>query len=172
MHFLLGDVEFHIDIDSLLLAQGETQELDVVYSPNASDARQDTLWILNNDMRSETKRVILKTTESSRRIGSTRVALSREDTISFPAPGDVISVQLALQPRGNVISGTEVFISFDSATFRQLRPESPSVPSGQGEEVLLLTNRLSGDPPGSPLDNPLCGSESASNSHRRYLGAI
>ena len=96
-------MEFHID--SLMLAQGETQELDVVYSPNASDARQDILRILNNDMRSETKRVILEAAESSRRIGSTRVALFRKDTISFPAPGDVISVQLALELHGNVISG-------------------------------------------------------------------
>jgi hypothetical protein len=144
--FSLGTLTSYFDTDTVpfTLAEGESQQLVVIYTPDSTVSRVDTLLLTTNAQ--DTVRVPLLASEIPRNIGNATLSLSRLDSLMSPQVGDTISLALDLKPGGDVITGADVFVGIPSAFFIPVDPASPFLREGLTEAALVLVNDLEMDP--------------------------
>ena len=139
---LSDSVRFRASADTLILPEGETRELNVVYTPDSTRARVETLEIESDDFTEGLLVVTLEALEVPKDIGAARLSLDRADSLGDPQPGDTISVTLVLKPNGDVLAGVDVFFGFDTARLAPASPDSPFVAAGHTEGATFLVNRV------------------------------
>lgn len=148
----LSGTRFQVSSDSLSLGPSETLELDLIYTPEGTDARTDTLKVESNDFESGLVSVVLEALETPNQIGAAGLSLVLLDSLAFPNAGGTVSVRLDLNPNGDTIDGVEVYFGYDDLVFAPSVPDSPMVRTGFTDNAIIVVNRiLDGTNPGSGI---------------------
>lgn len=120
------------------LGEGESRNLEVVYTPDSTVARVDTLLILTNAQ--DTVAVPLEAPEIAKNIGNAELTLSRLDTLMAPQVGDTISLSLELATGGDTVLGADVFVGIPAAFFAPVDEGNPFTRAGATSSALVLVN--------------------------------
>jgi hypothetical protein len=135
---------FNVPPDPFVLGEGESRGLEVVYAPDSTVARRDTLLLLTNVQ--DTVRIPLEASEIHRNVGKASLSLSRLDTLMSPQVGDTVSLSLDLTPGGDALAGADVFVGIPLSFFSAVDKGSPFIRDGLTQSGLVLVNYLLEDP--------------------------
>jgi Tol biopolymer transport system component len=133
---------FVADAATFSLGEGESKDLLVVYTPDSSVARVDTLVLATN---AEDLRIPLEANEIPKNIGKATLTLTRLDSLMSPQVGDTISLALDLMPGGDTVIGVDAFVGVPSAFFAVVNPQTPFTKDGLTESAFVFVNELEAD---------------------------